>query len=84
MYWLIGQGIDAGPIAKQAWCWIRPGDTAGELYRRDLRPMGIRLLAETLSTGRGRIVSVEQDEALATWSRRWSREPSVQAGTCRA
>ncbi len=75
VYWL-DKNVDAGPVAKQAWCWIRPGDTAGELYRRDLRPLGVRLLAETLADlDAGRIVSVEQDETLATWEPSWEREP---------
>jgi methionyl-tRNA formyltransferase len=75
VYWLT-EGVDAGPIARQAWCWIRPGDTAGELWRRELRGLGIRLLGEALGDlDAGRIVMVPQDEALATWEPSWEREP---------
>lgn len=75
VYWL-DSNVDAGPIAKQAWCWIRPKDNAGELWRRELQPMGVRLLREALSDlDRGVIVAVDQDEALATWEPSWGREP---------
>lgn len=39
VYWL-SDGVDAGPIAAQDWCWIRPGDAAGELWQRELFPLG--------------------------------------------
>lgn len=75
VYWLDGN-VDGGPIAKQDWCWIRRGDTARELWRRDLQRMGVRLLRETLEDlDRGVIVAIDQDEALATWEPSWEREP---------
>lgn len=73
MYWLDDR-VDAGDLAAQDWCFVRPGDTAEELWRRDLFPMGLRLLGRVLTDlERGRIVAVPQDEALATW------EPALDA-----
>lgn len=67
VYWLTAN-VDAGPIAAQRWCWIRPGDTAGELWRRELLPLGLSLLARTVEdVRRGVIVRVPQDEDVATW-----------------
>lgn len=67
VYWLDDR-IDAGPIAKQDWCWIRPGDTARELWERDLFPMGVRLICQTVrDLENQRLVQIPQDEAVATW-----------------
>lgn len=72
-FWLNDQ-VDGGPIAAQAWCHVRPDDTASSLWRRELFPMGLRLLGQVLADiDRGRIVSVPQDAALATW------EPSLES-----
>lgn len=71
VYWLTDV-IDGGPIAAQDWCFTRPGDTPGTLWRRELFPMGLRLFSEVLDNlERGILVSVPQDQTLATW------EPSV-------
>jgi len=67
IYWL-SDTVDGGPIAAQDWCFIRPDDTADELWRRDLQPMGLRLLERVLSDlARGVVVRVPQDHTLATW-----------------
>jgi methionyl-tRNA formyltransferase len=59
---------DGGAIVAQDWCHIRPGDTADELWRRELAPMGLRLIKKTLSMFlEGESVEVPQDETLATW-----------------
>jgi len=71
VYWLTGT-MDGGPIAAQDWCWIHPGDTASELWREKLHPMGLRLMGTVLGDieyyFRNRY---EQDERLATF------EPSL-------
>lgn len=62
-------GADTGPILAQAWCHIHPGDTAADLWRRDLAPMGLRLFSNVLgqlSSG-GPMAGQMQDEGLATW-----------------
>lgn len=67
VYWLDDR-IDAGPLAAQDWCWVRPGDDASKLWRRELFDMGLRLLAGVADDlADGRIVRVPQDEALASW-----------------
>lgn len=74
MYWM-DDGADTGPIAAQDWCWIRPGDTPDLLWRRDLAPMGLRLLGQVLGNIEcGEVAKVCQDEELATW------EPAMAKG----
>jgi methionyl-tRNA formyltransferase len=71
VYWLTDH-VDGGPIASQDYCFVRPDDDASSLWRRDLFPMGVRLLAQVLrDLDEGHIVEVPQDESVATW------EPSV-------
>lgn len=71
VYWL-DDNVDGGDIAAQDWCWIRPKDTAAELWRRDLQPMGLRLIASVLrDLESGTITAISQDDTLATW------EPSI-------
>lgn len=75
VYWLTDT-IDAGPIAWQDWCWVRPGDTASELWRRDLFPMGVRLLSQVCNDLEHQVyVAIEQDESVATWEPSWERPP---------
>ena len=71
VFWLTDT-VDGGPLAAQDWCLVHPDDDPHTLWRRDLFPMGIRLLRQTLSDIiRGDLVMREQDPALATW------EPSL-------
>lgn len=66
-YWL-DDGADTGDIAAQDWCWVAPGDTAEELWRRDLAPMGLRLLDEVLRhLDRGEVTRTPQPLGPATW-----------------
>ena len=66
-YWL-NDTVDGGPIAKQEWCWVRPEDTAGTLWKRELFPLGIKLLSEVLDDILSkRLVQYDQDASLATW-----------------
>lgn len=71
VFWL-SDTVDGGPIAAQEWCFVRPDDDPHTLWRRELFPMGVRLLRQVLSDIlRGDLVRRDQDPALATW------EPSV-------
>jgi methionyl-tRNA formyltransferase len=75
VYWLTDQ-VDGGPICEQEWCWVRPGDDASRLWRRDLFPMGVNLLASALRRlDAGLVREVPQDEAVATWEPSWERPP---------
>ena len=79
VYWMTNRA-DAGPIAAQSWCHVRAGDDAAELWRRDLGPMGVRLLAKVVDdVARGRIIRRPQDEALATWEPAFDR-PALSKG----
>jgi methionyl-tRNA formyltransferase len=78
VYWLT-DNVDGGPIAAQDWCHIQPGDDAGELWRRELMPMGLKLLEQVLNDiDSGVLVRVPQDERLATWEPSWERPPIVK------
>lgn len=68
VYWM-DDGADTGPIEAQDWCHVLPSETAPELWRRSLAPIGVRLLTETvvrLAAG-GRPHARPQDERVATW-----------------
>lgn len=71
VYWMDDRA-DGGAVIAQDWCFIRPGDTAADLWRRDLAPMGLRLFKQALERiASGNTAGSPQDEALATW------EPSM-------
>ena len=69
--------VDGGPILLQEWCWIKPGDAASELWRRDLMPIGVSLLerAANIVANCGSIYAAPQDESVATWEPSWERPP---------
>lgn len=67
IYWM-DDGADTGPIAAQDWCHVLPGDDARTLWRRELGPMGVRLLEEVLDDlDMGVVTAVPQPPELATW-----------------
>ena len=68
--------LDAGAIAMQDWCHVRPGERAGDLWRRALAPMGLELTVRVLAHARahGSVPAVRQDEAFATEAPRLARE----------
>lgn len=67
VYWM-DDDADTGPIALQDWCHVRPGDDAASLWRRELGPMGVRLLLSAIELARdGLCPSTPQRDDLATW-----------------
>lgn len=75
VYWL-SDTVDGGPIAAQEFVFVRPGETAPELWRRALHPLGVALLARVVDdVSAGRAARVPQDEALATWEPSMGRPP---------
>src|SRR5690349_13984485 len=60
--------MDAGAIAAQDWCFVKPGETSRELWERALAPMGLRLLAQVVRQVRdgGELAAMPQDERFAT------------------
>jgi methionyl-tRNA formyltransferase len=67
LYWM-DDGADTGPIAAQDWCHVLPCDDARALWRRELAPLGLRLLGQVLARlDRGAVTAQPQEQAAATW-----------------
>lgn len=80
VYWMTDRA-DAGPVAAQDWCHIRYDDTPAELWRRELGPLGVRLLCEVVDqVAGGQLIRVPQDDALATWEPSFDRRSLSQGG----
>jgi methionyl-tRNA formyltransferase len=60
--------MDAGGIAAQDWCFVLPGEDAASLWRRELAPMGLRLLAQVIDeiAATGKCKAEPQDERFVT------------------
>src|SRR5437764_2076430 len=60
--------MDAGAIAAQDWCFVKPGEGARELWERALAPMGLDLMARVVRHARehGSLPAKPQDEQFAT------------------
>lgn len=67
VYWL-SDTVDGGPVAAQRRCFILPGDTAAELWARELAPLGLALFGEVFDRlAAGEVPAVRQETGLATW-----------------
>ncbi len=64
----LADGWDAGAVAAQDWCFVARGETARDLWERELAPMGLRLLAQVVGHARdhGALPSHEQNPRYAT------------------
>jgi methionyl-tRNA formyltransferase len=72
VYWL-SETMDGGPIAAQEHVFILPGDTPEELWRRDLAPLGVKLLRKAcVDIANGHLIKQAQNESIAT------SEPSIK------
>lgn len=60
--------MDAGAIAAQDWCFVKPGETARELWERALAPMGLELMAKVVRHAQlhRSLPAKPQDEQFAT------------------
>lgn len=72
--------MDGGEILAQKHVFIRPGDDAQELWRRDLAPLGIELLSQVVAgfVQSGYTHGAAQDEELATWEPSIDRPPAYR------
>lgn len=72
--------MDGGDILEQKHVFVRPGDTAEELWRRDLGPLGVELISRCVDkiSKDGWIIGTKQDEELATWEPAIDRPPSYR------
>lgn len=81
VYWMTDRA-DGGPVAAQEWCHVRPGDDPDSLWRRELGPLGVRLLAAVVDdVAAGHLVRVPQDESLATWEPAFERPSLARVGS---
>jgi len=64
----LAERMDAGAIAAQDWCFVKPGEGARELWERALAPLGIRLLTQVVAqvSATGVLPAQPQDEQFAT------------------
>lgn len=64
----LSERFDAGAIVLQDWCFVKPGETARELWERALAPLGLRLLGQAVhdATVSGKLPLKPQDEQFAT------------------
>jgi methionyl-tRNA formyltransferase len=64
----LAERMDAGAIAAQDWCFVKPGESARELWERALAPLGLRLLVDVLRgvDATGVLPAKPQDETFAT------------------
>jgi methionyl-tRNA formyltransferase len=60
--------MDAGALAAQDWCFVKPGEGARELWERALAPLGLRLIVDVVreAARTGTLPARPQDEAFAT------------------
>ena len=72
--------MDGGNIIDQRHIFIRPGDDARELWRRELAPLGVAMLATAVArfAAAGFINGTGQDETLATWEPSIDRPPAFR------
>jgi len=64
----LAERMDAGAIAAQDWCFVKPGESARELWERALAPMGLDLMAKVIQYAQqhGSLPAKAQDEQFAT------------------
>lgn len=71
VYWL-NDVVDGGDIAASSWCFVLPDDTPSTLWKRELFPMGIKLLDHVIKEVSAGVIRAEpQNKELATF------EPSI-------
>src|SRR5947209_11643244 len=60
--------MDAGAIAAQEWCFVKKGETARELWERQLAPLGLDLMAKVVRYAQlhRSLPAKPQDEQFAT------------------
>ena len=53
---------DEGNVIAQEWCWVTPNDTAETLWRRELSPLGIKILSSAIDdiNKQRKIISIPQ------------------------
>lgn len=72
--------MDGGDVLAQRHVFIRHDDTAEELWRRELAPLGVELLRQVVAAyaSTGYQHGAAQDEAVATWEPSIDRPPAFR------
>lgn len=72
--------MDGGEIIDQRHVFIRPDDTPEELWRRELAPLGVAMLARAVArfAAEGHVKGADQDEEIATWEPSIDRPPAFR------
>lgn len=68
---------DGGAVIRQEHVFIKRGQTASELWRESLAPLGVSLIVNVVKEFRdyGFVAGREQDESIATWEPSIGRQP---------
>ena len=72
--------MDGGDVLAQRHVFIMPDDTAEELWRRELGPLGVELLRQVVAAyaSTGYQHGATQDETVATWEPSIDRPPAFR------
>lgn len=64
----LAERMDGGAVAAQRFCFVKPGETARELWERALAPLGLELLGDVMrdAARTGTLPATPQDETFAT------------------
>jgi len=75
----LAERMDAGAIAAQDWCFVKPGETARELWERALAPMGLDLMAKVVRHAQEHrsLPAKPQDEQFATKAPLFTDRPAA-------
>lgn len=76
----LDDGWDTGPILMQKFCHVRPDDDASSLWKRELFPMGLRLITSVLDWLEQMPIETlrkPQDEAVATFEEKLVEEKAA-------
>ncbi len=67
VYWL-NSGIDHGDIERQEWIWLDRNKSASDVWKEQLLPLGIKLIAEAVEDiSNGKINKTPQDGKFSTF-----------------
>ena len=60
--------VDGGDILLQEPAFVLPGESAADLWRRSLFPLGVEMLSRAVAMiAGGNVPRIPQDERFATW-----------------
>ncbi|WP_291325206.1 formyltransferase family protein [Desulfovibrio sp. UCD-KL4C] len=74
--YVMDDGVDTGEIVLQDWCHVLPNDTPQTLWRRELGPLGVKLLTQSTKIlfKTSMLRTTKQDVRATTWEPALSRQ----------